>query len=78
MLWNIVFLSFFLQNLEYSLSTLIKGTFQPYFLSCKFSQVVDSPYDVQANMNVEGGIIWGISVHSIHNGEIFIFSSVYI
>ena len=54
------------------------GTFQPYFLSCKFSQVVDSSYDVQANVNVEGGIIWGISVHSIYNGEIFICFKVYI
>ena len=30
---------------------------------------------VQSNVSVEMGIVWGISVHSIHKGEVF--SSVY-
>ena len=29
-------------------------------------------------MSVKKGIIWGISIHSIHNGEVLFFSSVYI
>ena len=34
---------------------------------------MDSSYHVQTNMGVERGIFWGISVHSIHEGEVFFF-----
>ena len=35
----------------------------------------DSSYHVGANVNVRRGIIWGISIHNIHKGEI-LFSMV--
>ena len=39
---------------------------------------MDSSYHIQINVNLRRAIIWGISIHSIHKGEVLIFSSVYI
>jgi hypothetical protein len=39
---------------------------------------VDSSYHVQANVSVRRGIIEGISVYSIHKGEVLFISNVYI
>ena len=39
---------------------------------------VDSSYNIQTNVSVRRGFIWGINVHSIHKGEVLFFSSVYI
>ena len=38
------------------------------------------PYHVQTNVSVRRGIIWGISLHSIHMEEVFIIiiGNVYI
>jgi len=32
---------------------------------------VDSLYHIEINMNVRRGIIWGLSVQSIHEGEVY-------
>ena len=39
---------------------------------------MDPSYYVQTNVSVRRGIIWGISVHRVHKGEVLFFSSVYI
>ena len=39
---------------------------------------LDSSYHVQINVSVKKGIIWGISIHNIHKGEVWFFPSAYI
>ena len=34
------------------------------------SRVVDFSYHMQSDVSVRRGIIWGISVHNIHKGEV--------
>ena len=34
------------------------------------SRVVDFSYHIQSDVSVRRGIIWGISVHNIHKGEV--------
>ena len=38
----------------------------------------DSSYHIWTNVSVRRGVIWGISVHGIHKGEVLFISSVYI
>ena len=35
-------------------------------------------YPIRTNVSVRRGVIWGISVHNIHKGDIFQLCSVYI
>ena len=39
---------------------------------------MDSSYHVRINMSVRRNIIWNISVHSVHEGEVLFFFGVYI
>ena len=56
-----------------------KITKHPLFILCSNRiQVMDSSYYVRTNMSVKMGIIWGISVHNIHNEEVLFFSGMYI
>ena len=47
----------------------------PYLFA---AQGVDSSYHLRINMSVKTCINWGISVHSVHKGEVLISTSVYI
>lgn len=38
---------------------------------------MDSSYNVQINMSVRRGIIWGIDVYDKHKGEVRSFTNVY-
>ena len=38
---------------------------------------VDNSYHVRTNVSIRSGIVWGISVHIVHKGQVFIFSIVY-
>ena len=42
------------------------------------SKGMDSFYHVRTNVSVRNGIIWGMSIHSIHKEEVLFYSSVYI
>ena len=41
-------------------------------------RILDSLSHVRTNVSVQGGIIWSISVHSIHEGELLFSFSAYI
>ena len=48
------------------------------FIGDKLGVGVDSSYHVWIKLSVRRGIIWGISVHTIHKIEVLFFFSVYI
>ena len=42
------------------------------------TQGVDFLYNVQTDVSVRRGIIWGINIHIIHKGEVIFFFVMYI
>lgn len=47
-------------------------------LTVSYSMGVNSSHNVQTNMSSRRGIVWGISIYSIHKGDVLFFSSVHI